>query len=558
MHQDGIDPTSTKVPLDRRGFLRIGALGGLAAMTAAEGCTSPDASVGGTGSASLPPFELEEVTVEALQSGMAEGRWTARGIAEQYLARIEALDRQGPTLRSVIETNPDALDIAEQLDKERRSGQVRGPLHGVPILVKDNLDTADRMTTTAGSLALEGSIPPRDAFVVERLRAAGAIILGKANLSEWANFRSTRSSSGWSARGGQCGNAYSVDRNPCGSSSGSAAAVSANFCALAIGTETSGSIVCPASVNGVVGVKPTVGLVSRSGIIPISHTQDTAGPMARTVRDAALLLNALTGEDPRDASTERSRGNTHADYTTFLDPEGLRGARIGVERSYFAQHPDVDAAMEQALALMSSRGAVIVDPANITTRVRSAELALQLMLWEFKTDLAAYLATLGPEAPVKTLADVIAFNERNADREMPFFKQELFLQSEAKGPLTSPEYLPLVEDARRLSRDEGIDAVMGQHQLDAIVAPSTRPAWKIDHVHGGLASGSSAAPAATATYPNVTVPVGMSFGLPFGISFFGRAWSEPTLLRLAYAFEQASKVRVAPGVVASLEASASR
>ena len=527
-------------------------------MTAAAGCTPSDAtpgasSGGGASTSGAAPFELDELTVAELQAGMAEGRWTSRAVTELYLGRIEALDRNGPMLRSVIETNPEALDIAEQLDQERRAGQVRGPLHGVPVIVKDNLDTADRMTTTAGSLALEGSTPPRDSFVVERLRAAGAIILAKANMSEWANFRSTRSSSGWSARGGQCGNAYSVDRNPCGSSSGSAAAVSANFCALAIGTETSGSIVCPASVNGVVGVKPTVGLVSRSGIIPISHTQDTAGPMARTVTDAAMLLNAIVGEDPRDPATERSRGNAHPDYTTFLDPEGLRGARIGVERSFFGLHPDVDAAMEQALSTMSRLGATIVDPANIPTRVRSGELALQVMLWEFKTDLAAYFATLGPDAPVKTLADVIDFNERNADREMPFFGQELFIQSEAKGPLTSPEYLQIVEEARRLSRDEGIDAVMNEHQLDAIVAPSTRPAWKIDHVHGGLTSGSSAAPAATATYPNITLPVGRSFGLPFGISFFGRAWSEPTLLRLAYAFEQASPVRFTAGVVASLE-----
>jgi amidase len=552
-HESDAEPSA--LYLDRRDFLKRGALGGVAAMTAAAaGCTSPDATAGGAaGSASATsPFELEENTLEMLQAGMSEGRLSARGITEMYLARIEALDRQGPMLRSVIETNPDALDIAEQLDQERRSGGVRGPLHGIPILVKDNLDTADRMTTTAGSLALEGSIPPRDSFVVERLRAAGAIILGKTNLSEWANFRSTRSSSGWSARGGQCGNAYSVDRNPCGSSSGSAAAVSANFCALAIGTETSGSIVCPSSVNGVVGIKPTVGLVSRSGIIPISHTQDTAGPMTRTVRDAALLLNAIVGEDPRDPATERSRGNVPPDYTTFLDANGFQGARIGVERTYFGLHPDVDKAMEDALSMMSSKGATIVDPANIETRVRSAELATQIMQWEFKTGLANYLATLGPSAPVKTLADVIAFNERNADRELPFFGQEMFLLSEAKGPLTSPEYLEILETARRLSRDEGIDKVMNEHQLDAIVAPSTRPSWKIDHVHGGLTSGSSAAPAATATYPNITVPAGRSFGLPFGISFWGRAWSEPVLIRLAYAFEQATQVRFAPGVVASL------
>jgi amidase len=551
------------LPLDRRGFLTLGALGGATAMAAGSSCSSPDATAGDAGAAAASsaaassvaqtPFELDEVTVDALQAGMGEGRWTARRITELYLERIDALDRRGPMLRAVIETNPDALDLADGLDRERATGRVRGPLHGIPVLVKDNIDSADRMTTTAGSLALEGSIPPRDSFVVERLRESGAIVLGKANLSEWANFRSTRSSSGWSARGGQCGNAYAVDRNPCGSSSGSAAAVSANFCALAIGTETSGSVVCPASVNGVVGVKPTVGLIGRSGIIPISHTQDTAGPMTRTVRDAALLLGALTGVDPRDAATQRSAGNAHTDYTQFLDADGLRGARIGVERSYFGVHPAVDEAMERALSTMSGLGATIVDPANIETRVRSADAAYQVLLYEFKAGLADYFATLGPDAPVKSLADVIDFNERNAEREMPFFGQEIFLQAEAKGPLTSPEYLEALETARRLSQDEGIDAVMDAHQLDAIVAPSTRPAWKVDLVNGGLTSGSSASPPAVAAYPNITLPVGNAHGLPFGISFFGRAWSEPVLLRLTYAFEQATGARSKPGVRATLD-----
>jgi len=551
---------SSSVKLDRRSFVKLGTLGGVSAMATA-GCTPSDARDGAAGgpaapaspSAPQPPFELEELTIDALQAGMAEGHWTARRVTQLYLDRIAALDRSGPRLRAVIETNPDALDLAEQLDRERAAGRLRGPLHGVPILVKDNIDTADRMTTTAGSLALEGSIPAQDSFVVERLREAGAIILAKTNMSEWANFRSPFTSSGWSGRGGQCGNAYATDRNSCGSSSGSGAGVSANYAMAAIGTETSGSIVCPASLNGVVGVKPTVGLISRSGIIPISHTLDTAGPMCRTVRDAALVLGALTMPDPRDGTTAMAGRAAYTDYTQFLDPQGLQGARIGVERSYFGVNPKIDAAMEEALGTMSRLGATIVDPANIDSRTRSVPLGTEVMMYEFKAGLNAYLAGLGPEARVRSLADVIDFNERNASREMPYFGQELFYESEAKGPLTSPAYLAALESMRRLTRDEGIDLVMNRHRLDAIVAPSTRPAWKIDLVHGGLTSASSAAPAALASYPNITLPVGNAFGLPFGISFWGRGWSEPTLLRLTYAFEQATQARIKPGVPASLD-----
>ncbi|GMR13960.1 MAG: amidase [Gemmatimonadota bacterium] len=540
--------------VDRRGFVKLGALAGATVvLTGSSACAlKPPASEGGH-STDPTDFELSEATIQELQAAMASGERSARTITEAYLDRIAAFDRQGPTLRSVIETNPDARDIAEQLDRERAAGRVRGPLHGIPILVKDNVATADRMTTTAGSYALEGSIPSQDSFVAQRLREAGAIILGKANLSEWANIRSNRSSSGWSGRGGQCGNPYSLDRNPCGSSSGSGAATSASFAAAAIGTETNGSVVCPSSANGVVGIKPTVGLVGRSGIIPISHTQDTAGPMARTVADAAAILGALTGVDPRDDVTNTSQGNVHADYTQYLDAGGLQGARIGVARQFFDFNPDVDGLMESAIEAMRQAGATIVDPADIPTRRQMGEPSFQVLLYELKADMAAYLSTLGPSAPVRTLADIIAFNEANADREMPYFGQELFIQAEEKGPLTEPEYLEAVALARRLSREEGIDAVMNEHRLDAIIGPTGGPAWKTDLVNGDNFGGSSSSPAAISGYPNITVPAGFVFGLPVGISFFGRAWSEPTLLRIAYAFEQATQHRQAPGFLPSLE-----
>ncbi len=427
----------------RRSFLGCGTVAGAATLVG----TGPASEAAPAGPVVVPPFEFDEASVADLQERMASGELTARRLAEACLARIAALDRQGPELRSVIETNPEALAIAEALDAERRAKGARGPLHGIPVLVKDNVDTADRMTTTAGSLALEGSTPPRDAHVAARLREAGAILLGKANMSEWANFRSSRSVSGWSARGGQCRNPYALDRNPCGSSSGSGVAVSASLVPLAVGTETDGSIVCPSTNCGIVGIKPTVGLVSRAGIIPISHTQDTAGPMARTVADAAALLTALAGVDPRDPATAAGKGRA-ADFTKALDPDGLRGARIGVARNLAGFHPDTDRLFEEALAEMKRRGAEIVDPADVPNVKELGDPEFEVLLYEFKAGLEAYFASLGPKAPVKTLADVIAFNERNREREMPFFGQELFLKAQEKGPLSTPAYREALENVR--------------------------------------------------------------------------------------------------------------
>lgn len=545
--------------LSRREFVKLGGLGVGAAATAALGaaaCEPRDRQE--TKSDERPwwvneTFELEEATFTSLANDMASGRRTSVEITQLYLDRIAALDRDGAKLRSIIETNGDALGIAARLDEERVNGRVRSPLHGIPIVLKDNIDTADLMTTTAGSYALEGHIAAEDSSVAAKLREAGAIILAKANLSEWANIRSSRSSSGWSGRGGQCGNAFAVDRNPCGSSSGSGAAVSANFCAGAIGTETNGSVVCPSSVNGVVGLKPTVGLVSRSGIIPISHTQDTAGPMTRSITDAAAMLTALVGPDPRDPMSTPSADFVGTDYTSFLDEDGLRGARIGVERSYFGAQPGVDQLMEDAILSMAAAGATIVDPANISTRVSMGAPSFQVLLYELKADLAAYLEMSGRPNGMATLADIIAFNEADSDREMPYFGQETFLEAEGKGPLTSSEYLESKELARRLSRDEGIDALMEEHQLDAIVAPTTRPAWKIDLVNRDVSSNGSSGPAAIAGYPSITVPNGYVHGLPAGILFFGRAWSEGVLIRIAYAYEQATRHRQAAKLLPTLD-----
>ncbi len=498
------------MPISRRNFIRTGVVGTLAAATAPVACRTgdPETQSEQPTASSPPPFELDETTISELTEGMQSGRFTARSIVELYLARIEQIDRQGPTLRSIIETNPQALEIADSLDEELRANGPRGPLHGIPVLLKDNFDTADRMTTAAGSYALEGSIPSQDSFVAQKLREAGAILLAKTNLSEWANFRSTHSSSGWSGRGGQCRNPYALDRNPCGSISGSGAAVSANLAAVSMGTETDGSVVCPANANGIVGIKPTLGLVSCSGIIPIAHSQDTAGPMARTVKDAAIVLGALTGVDPRDSATTASEANSSTDYTQFLDATGLRGARIGVARKAFGFLPKVDELMESAIDEMKRQGAEMIDPADIPAWDELDAPEWQVLLYEFKADLNQYLAGLGEAAPVKTLAAIIEFNEQNRDREMPYFGQEIFIQAEAKGPLTSPEYLEALEKAHRLSRDEGIDKVMNEHRLDAIIAPTGGPAWTTDLVNGDHFSGSSSTPAAVAGYPNITVPAG--------------------------------------------------
>jgi amidase len=492
---------------------------------------------------------MTELTILELQAEMQTGVRTACSITEMYLKRIVEIDRAGPALNSVIEINPDALEIAAALDAERRERGPRGPLHGIPILVKDNIDTADRMLTTAGSLALISNRATQDATVARKLREAGAIILGKTNLSEWANFRSTHSVSGWSSRGGQTRNPYALDRNPCGSSSGSGVAVAANLCAAAVGTETDGSIICPSHTNGIVGIKPTVALVSRAGIIPIAHSQDTAGPMARTVTDAAILLDAL-------AEPWRGEGGAESEgaFTRFLDRGGLRGARIGVARSFGGFNPRVDAVFETSLATLRDAGALIIDPANIDTAKQIDEPEYEVLLYEFKADLNAYLAGLGPAAPVHSLAEVIVFNEANRDRIMPYFGQEHMLMAQARGPLTEEKYLRALTDCRRLARDEGIDATLAKHHLDAIVAPSGGPAWLTDYVNGDHYIGGSSTPAAVAGYPSITVPAGYVCGLPVGISFIGAAWREPALVKYAYAFEQATQARVPPEFRPSISA----
>jgi amidase len=493
---------------------------------------------------------MEELSILELQRRMASSETTARSLAEHYIERIQQLDKHGPTLKAVIELNPSALSIAVALDEERRTRGPRSPLHGVPIMLKDNIDTADNMMTTAGSVALSGSKPRHDAFVAEKLREAGAVILGKTNLSEWANFRSSRSSSGWSSRGGQTRNPYVLDRNPSGSSSGSGVAVSANLCAAAIGTETDGSITSPAAANGVIGLKPTVGLVSRSGIIPIAHSQDTAGPMARCVTDAAILLGALTDVDPRDAATERSSTEGLSDYTPYLVANGLRGARIGVARNFFGFHERVDAIIEGALEAMRQEGAEIIDT-DLATSDAYSESEYEVLLYEFKHGLNAYLKELGPEAPLQSLADVIAFNEQNKAKVMPYFGQEHLLKAQAKGPLSERAYRKALEHNHRLTRDEGIDATIKRHRLDAIVAPTNGPAWTTDLINGDHSLGGSSSPAAVAGYPNITVPAGFVNGLPVGISFFSTAFQEPTLIA-CFRFEQATMVRQAPKFLASV------
>jgi amidase len=533
----------------RREFLHASAAGGLAAALATSRRT------GARADRSLRQgVEIEEAGVRELGAHLEAGRTTSAALCAAYVARIERIDRAGPTLRSVIELNPEAVAIAERLDAERRAGRVRGPLHGIPVLIKDNIATHDRMSTTAGSLALDGVIAPRDAFLVRKLRAAGAVILGKTNLSEWANFRSTQSSSGWSGRGGQCRNPYALDRNPCGSSSGTGAAIAASLATVGIGTETDGSIVCPSNANGLVGLKPTVGLVSRSGIIPISHSQDTAGPMCRTVRDTAILLSALTGTDPEDPAPAATAAP--ADYTTFLDARAVRGARIGVARKEFwGYSPEADRICEAALQALRDAGAVVVDPADIPHAGEYDRAEWQVLLYEFKADLNAYLRDWAPTATSRTLADLIAFNERERAREMPYFGQEIFQLAQEKGPLTEPEYVDALETCGRLSRVEGIDAVMAEHRLDAIVAPTGSPAWPIDLVNGDHFLGASSTPGAVSGYPHISLPVGSSFGLPVGLTFLGKPWSEGTLLGLAYALEQAVQARQAPRYLPSADLS---
>lgn len=542
----------------RRKFLHTSLFGGVAAAAAPAihgsfGVREVAPRENAELAAEVTAFELDEITVGDLQSGMQSGKWTARTIAEKYLARIGEVDKSGPAVNSVIETNPDALEIADALDRERKEKGPRGPLHGIPVLIKDNIATADKMQTTAGSLALVGSRPPADAFIAKKLRDAGAVILGKTNLSEWANIRSSHSISGWSGRGGQTKNPYALDRNPCGSSSGTGAGISANFAAIGIGTETDGSIVCPSSANGLAGIKPTIGLVSRHGIIPISHSQDTAGPMCRTVRDAAILLGALTGVDADDKATVASAGKSFADYAQFLKEDGLQGARVGVLRKTFGFNPAVDILMEDALRVMKKQGATMIDPVEIATQGKFGDSEFLGFMYELKADLNAYLAWLGANTPVKTLKEIIDFNERNTRKEMPYFAQENFYKAEEKGPLTTKEYVEAMEKNRKLSRTEGIDKTMDELKLDAIVAPTGGPAWLTDIVNGDSFGGGSSEFAAVAGYPNVNVTAGYVHGLPVGISFFGRAWSEPVLIRIAYAFEQATKHRKAPKFLAHVE-----
>ena len=546
-----IDDRDDQSTISRRGFV-----GSTIAAAAALGCgkvdAAADAQIGVANAAGVPPqvpaFALDELTIDDLQARMKSGQDTAQALLRQYLTRIDQIDQRGPAINAVIELNPEAFSIAQLRDDERKAGKTRGPLHGIPVLIKDNIDTADRMHTSAGSLALASHIAAKDSWVAERLRAAGAVIIGKTNLSEWANFRSTHSSSGWSGRGGQTHNPYALDRTPSGSSSGSGAAAASNCCAIAIGTETDGSVTSPSAASALVGIKPTVGLIGRSGIVPIAHSQDTAGPMARTVRDAAILLGALTGVDPRDAATRASAGHSQTDYTTALNKDGLRGARIGVARKHYTGYsPETDKVFAAALDLIRQHGATIVDPADIETAGKTDDSEFELLLYEFKADLNAYLAGVEPTVGIKSLADVMAFNTKNASRELRYFGQEIMEQADKKGPLTEKKYLDDLASNRRLMGAQGIDATIAKYKLDAIVAPTQGPAWLIDLVNGDAGGGGSfTAPAAVAGYPHVTVPMGQVHGLPVGLSFVGRAWSEATLLKLAYAFEQAAPARKKP------------
>ena len=491
---------------------------------------------------------LPEWTISDLQEGMESGELTARRLAELYTERISEIDKNGPYINSVIEMNPDALEIADTLDAERKAGKIRGPLHGIPILIKDNIDTADRMQTTAGSLALEGHMAAKDAFIVKQLRKAGALILGKTNLSEWANFRGKRSVSGWSSRGGLTRNPYALDRTACGSSSGSGAAVAANLSAGAVGTETDGSVICPAQTNGIVGIKPTLGLLSRSGIIPIAHSQDTAGPMARTVTDAAILLGAMAGVDGQDSATKGSKKRGGNNYMKLLDREGLKGARIGVARNMAGTNPRVIKIFELCIEVLKHLGAVVIDPADVPNFDKFRKTELEVLHYEFKADLNKYLKTVDGTCHVHSMEDVIKFNEENSHKVMPYFGQEHMLTAQETKSLRDKKYRDALAKNLRLTRNDGIDAVMRKHKLDAIIVPSGRPAWLIDLVDGDSNNRDmeSTSPAAVAGYPHITVPAGYVFGLPVGISFFAGAWQEPTLIKFAYAFEQATQYRRQP------------
>ncbi len=496
---------------------------------------------------------LPEWTIADLNEKMEAGELTARQVAELYLQRIEAVDKNGPYINSVIELNPDALEIADALDKERKAGKVRGPLHGIPILIKDNIDTADRMQTTAGSLALEGNVAAKDAFIVRQLRKAGAVILGKTNLSEWANFRGRRSVSGWSSRGGLTRNPYALDRSACGSSSGSGAAVAANLCVAAVGTETDGSIICPAQTNGIVGFKPTLGLLSRSGIIPIAHSQDTPGPMARTVTDAALLLGAMTGVDVADSATRSSKKRGSSNYAKELDYDGLQGVRLGVARNMAGTNPRILKIFEHCIEVLKKLGAVIVDPADVPNFDKFGESESEVLHYEFKADLNKYLKGLAETMPVHSLEEVVRFNEANAERVMPYFGQERMTTALEKGSLREAKYKNALAKNLRLTRKAGIDATMKKYKLDAIIVPTGGPAWMIDLANGDAINWDmeSTSPPAVAGYPHITVPAGYVFGLPVGLSFFAKAWQDADLIRYAYAFEQATQYRRQPRYLAT-------
>jgi amidase len=532
--------------MDRRNFLKNSSLAGLSVTAlSAIGCNSQDTKTKESHTTvDSDNFELNEITVDELQKRMQTGQTTSRAITQKYLDRINAIDKNGPKLNSIIELNPDALSIADALDKERKNGKVRGPLHGIPVLIKDNIDTADKMQTTAGALALEGNIAKNDAFVAKKLRQAGAVILGKTNLSEWANFRSSRSVSGWSSRGGQTKNAYVLDRSPCGSSSGSGVAVSANLCTVAVGTETDGSIACPASINGVVGIKPTVGLVSRAGIIPISKTQDTAGPFGRTVRDAVLLLNALVGADPNDPVTSESVGKAKTDYSQFLDANALKGKRIGVEKTFLKHHEAIDTLLREALQQLKNAGATIVEVEFVDQYNKLGSAEFEVLKYEFKDGVDNYLSTAN--AKVKSLQDVINYNKQNEAKAMPYFKQETLDSSQKLGGLESKEYVTAVTKSTSIRKF--LDDLMQKNSLNALCGPATGASWCIDFVNGDYSTGYGAyGPAAMAGYPSITVPMGMVNELPIGLSFISTAYDEPNLIAIGYAYEQLSRKRIKPG-----------